>query len=347
MSLPSRSTVVAVRHHSKGPQGRVAMNPLKTLLSIAALWLWLGAIAHAGTVTYVYSDPQGTPLAEADANGTITATFDYRPYGVQALGTAPNGPGYTGHVNDPDTGLVYMQARYYDPATAHFLSMDPKHPAAGNAFTFNRYAYANNNPVVNIDPTGENAVITYNTDGSITIAVPVKFSGPGASTANISTIKADATARWSGVYNVGGQLTKVNVAIVDVNASTPKQAINNITLLNGPTSDKSSQGASFVRGGNSGEWNVTSRGMAQGESAHETGHLMGDKDYYTSGTNASGQRTSSPIAGYSSNLMGALGSSVFTDSRNMDVILSSPKNVIQYQPPPPPAPLPPRPLTTP
>ncbi|WP_168170351.1 RHS repeat-associated core domain-containing protein [Rhodanobacter sp. C03] len=116
----------------------------------------MAGVAHAsgGSVTYVYTDPQGTPLAEADANGNITATYDYMPYGSQALGTAPNGPGYTGHVNDPDTGLVYMQARYYDPSVGRFLSTDPVTPTAGNAFNFSRYAYANNNPIVNTDPDG-------------------------------------------------------------------------------------------------------------------------------------------------------------------------------------------------
>lgn len=114
----------------------------------------LGGLAHAGTVTYVYTDPQGTPLAEADASGTITATFDYAPYGSQAMGTPPDGPGYTGHVNDPDTGLVYMQARYYDPGVGRFLSVDPVGPSAGDVFNFNRYAYANNNPVNRIDPDG-------------------------------------------------------------------------------------------------------------------------------------------------------------------------------------------------
>ena len=122
--------------------------------SLVLLMLWLGGVAHAGTVTYVYTDPQGTPLAEADANGNITATFDYAPYGSQALGTAPSGPGYTGHVNDPDTGLVYMQARYYDPVVGRFISTDPVGPAAGNPFNFNRFAYANNSPAVNIDPDG-------------------------------------------------------------------------------------------------------------------------------------------------------------------------------------------------
>jgi RHS repeat-associated protein len=131
-------------------------------------WLALGLLfagTHAfaqstGTVTYVYTDPQGTPLAETDASGNITATFDYTPYGTYAPngtstpGPNPNGPGYTGHVNDPETNLVYMQARYYDPATGQFLSTDPMSPTEGDTFNFNRYAYASNNPVLNIDPTG-------------------------------------------------------------------------------------------------------------------------------------------------------------------------------------------------
>ncbi|THD04525.1 hypothetical protein B1991_17375, partial [Rhodanobacter lindaniclasticus] len=44
--------------------------------ALVLLMLWLGGVAHAGTVTYVYTDAQGTPLAEADASGNITATFD-------------------------------------------------------------------------------------------------------------------------------------------------------------------------------------------------------------------------------------------------------------------------------
>ena len=128
---------------------------------VCYLLVLLCGVAHANTVTYVYTDPQGTPLAEADANGNITATFDYAPYGSQVLGTPPNGPGYAGHVNDPDTGLVYMQARYYDPATGRFLSVDPFAPAAANVFNFGRYVYANNNPIKNTDPDGrESASLT-------------------------------------------------------------------------------------------------------------------------------------------------------------------------------------------
>ena len=119
---------------------------------VVALLLGLAEqLAHAGTVTYVYTDPQGTPLAEADASGNITATFDYKPYGSQVLGNPKAGPGYTGHVNDPDTGFVYMQARYYDSAVGRFLSIDPVSPRDGR---FARYNYASSNPVNRVDPDG-------------------------------------------------------------------------------------------------------------------------------------------------------------------------------------------------
>lgn len=121
--------------------------------------------SHAGTVHYYYTDPQGNVLAKADAQGNIIARYDYKPYGssVASLGVPPDGPGYTGHVNDPDTGLVYMQARYYDPETGRFLSVDPNTPTAANTFNFNRYEYANNNPVVNIDPDGRQGTMAAGT----------------------------------------------------------------------------------------------------------------------------------------------------------------------------------------
>jgi len=150
--------------------------------------LMAAGVVHAGTVTYVYTDLQGTPLAEADVSGNITATFDYAPYGSQALGSPPNGPGYTGHVNDPDTGLVYMQARYYDPSVGRFLSTDPVGPSTGNPFNFNRYNYANNNPIVNMDPDGRLTGSLLHQDeegtagpGYTTFVNPVEGSGGGSS----------------------------------------------------------------------------------------------------------------------------------------------------------------------
>jgi RHS repeat-associated protein len=142
---------------SFGPSREAKGKPMKatTILALFTLLVLHCVPALATeTVTYYYGNPQGTPLATADAAGNILSTSDYRPYGVQALGTAEPGPGYTGHINDPGAGLVYMQARYYDPVIGHFLSADPASSEASDYFGFNRYAYASNNPVLNIDPDG-------------------------------------------------------------------------------------------------------------------------------------------------------------------------------------------------
>ena len=118
--------------------------------------LLIGSSSHAGKVTYIHTDPQGTPVMESDAQGHITARYDYKPYGMpaQAMSGSPDGPGYTGHVNDPDTGLVYMQARYYDPHAGIFLSTDPVRPLLKDVLGFGRYTYVQNNPINSIDPDG-------------------------------------------------------------------------------------------------------------------------------------------------------------------------------------------------
>lgn len=128
---------------------------LTALLLLMAMVCASMGVAHAAeTITYYYTSPQGTVLAKADASGNILSNADYRPYGAQALGTPEQGPGYTGHVNDVDSGLVYMQARYYAPDVGRFLSEDPKPVNAGDNARFSRFSYASNNPMLNIDPDG-------------------------------------------------------------------------------------------------------------------------------------------------------------------------------------------------
>lgn len=61
--------------------------------------------------TYPLTDRQGMPEAETDAAGAVTQRFSYRPYGSLQSGASQTEPGYTGHANDPENGLTYMQAR--------------------------------------------------------------------------------------------------------------------------------------------------------------------------------------------------------------------------------------------
>jgi RHS repeat-associated protein len=88
-------------------------------------------------VTYIHTDGLGSPVARTDANGTVISRTRYEPYGYVASGVQPT-IGFTGHVNDVDTGLTYMQQRYYDPVAGRFLSIDPVIADANTGSSFNR-----------------------------------------------------------------------------------------------------------------------------------------------------------------------------------------------------------------
>ena len=142
---------------------------------VACLLMLTQIVSAANTVeitTYYHNDHTGTPVAATDENGNVLWREDYSPYGEQLTQdpkAATNRRGFTGHVQDRDLGLVYMQARYYDPVLGRFMAIDPVGVMPGNSFTFNRYAYANNNPYKYIDPNGEFAFL-----------VPVAIWGVGA-----------------------------------------------------------------------------------------------------------------------------------------------------------------------
>jgi RHS repeat-associated protein len=62
---------------------------------------------------------------------------------------------FAGHPSEPMTGLQYMRARWQNPLTGTFLSVDPVVANAADPQAFNAYSYARNNPVSFVDPTGE------------------------------------------------------------------------------------------------------------------------------------------------------------------------------------------------
>ncbi|WP_133155203.1 RHS repeat domain-containing protein [Kinneretia aquatilis] len=117
--------------------------------------------ASAGNQTqYVHTDALGSPVAHTNsaAQPVVMNRTRYEPYGFTAAGTKP-GPntssiGFTGHVNDPETDLVYMQQRYYDPIAGRFLSVDPVVTDAESGIGFGRYTYVNNRPYSGTDPDG-------------------------------------------------------------------------------------------------------------------------------------------------------------------------------------------------
>ena len=103
-------------------------------------------------------DCRGSTVAITDLCGDITDTFRYDTYGklIGRTGTSAVIFGYNGRdgvVTDPNA-LIYMRARYYSPAMKRFVNADIVPGRISNAVTLNRFAYANANPVMYIDPTG-------------------------------------------------------------------------------------------------------------------------------------------------------------------------------------------------
>lgn len=113
------------------------------------------------TITYYHNDALGSPVAATDEAGNVKWREEYQPYGSRLLkqdgGT--NDTWFTGKQEDKSNGLSYFGARWYDPVVGRFTGIDPVGFQEGNTHSFNRYAYANNNPYKYVDPDGRHPVI--------------------------------------------------------------------------------------------------------------------------------------------------------------------------------------------
>jgi len=132
-------------------------NILKTSLSfLLALLIALPAQA-ADRITYYHNDALGSPVAATSQTGQLLWRETYRPYGerlTKATASTNNHSWFTGKQEESALGINYFGARWYHPEVGRFLSGDPAGTTTGNIHSFNRYAYANNNPLSFIDPDG-------------------------------------------------------------------------------------------------------------------------------------------------------------------------------------------------
>ena len=84
------------------------------------------------------------------SGGAVTRRYDYDAYGAEkAPDPADANPfRYCGEYYDAESGQIYLRARYYAPGVGRFVTEDPARDG------LNWYAYAGNNPVMFVDPTG-------------------------------------------------------------------------------------------------------------------------------------------------------------------------------------------------
>jgi len=140
----------------------ILTNPIRYLLLSSMLLFSALASAELETI-YYHNDHLGNPVAATSATGELMWQEEFTPYGTRQIKQdgGLNHIWYTGKELDADTGLVYFGARWYDPSIGQFLSVDPVGVIPGNRFSYNRYAYANNNPQKYIDPDGEFAQLIW------------------------------------------------------------------------------------------------------------------------------------------------------------------------------------------
>ncbi|KAF1003616.1 MAG: tRNA(Glu)-specific nuclease WapA [Luteibacter sp.] len=270
------------------------------IAAVSLLCATASVATHAATkqVTYYYTDPQGTVLATADENGNIIERSDYRPFGEQALGSKQDGPGYTGHVNDSDSNLVYMQQRYYDPSIGRFMSIDPAPLDTSRLHNFARYTYANDNPLSFIDPDGREAELSWSTPYRVTSTIRYTMSGPSLPF-NTNDTNLQASRSLSGLVNINGKIVFLTTNAIFVPGSSNQSGTNHVTVVpdtNGVT--KSGRAETNKIGGNQVTVGVNGPDRANVYTiSHEFGHVAGAGDQYQGGLGVNGKTLSADVPG--------------------------------------------------
>ena len=121
------------------------------------------SVNYNGTEYFYVKNAQGDVTGLVSASGTRVVTYTYDAWGnlLSTSGTMASTLGsvnplrYRGYVYDTETGLYYLQSRYYNPTWGRFINADAYLSAGGEFASNNMFAYCENNPVVRKDNEGE------------------------------------------------------------------------------------------------------------------------------------------------------------------------------------------------
>lgn len=119
------------------------------------------SVSYAGSTYYYVTNLQGDVVALVDSYGNTAAEYTYDAWGdlLDTTGPMANSLGkrnplrYRGYVYDRETGLYYLQSRYYNPEVGRFINADGL-VSTGGLLGNNMFAYCENDPVKNVDHLG-------------------------------------------------------------------------------------------------------------------------------------------------------------------------------------------------
>jgi RHS repeat-associated protein len=112
---------------------------------------------RSGAVSYYQYDGLGSTRALTDDFGDATDTYDFEAFGtlLNSTGTTENNYLFAGEQYDPNARFYYLRARWMNPETGRFLTVDPFVGRIQDPVTLHKYLYASANPVMFVDPSGE------------------------------------------------------------------------------------------------------------------------------------------------------------------------------------------------
>ena len=132
------------------------------------------------TPTYLSYTPSNDTWISTNQTGDETGYWGYDAYGTLAFG-APTSPfGYSGQYADATTGLVNDRARWYEAQTGGFTTRDPAFSTTDTAYT-----YANDDPVTNVDPSGDGFTNQWYSNPSRTWRIQLSVRGTGLKVAGL------------------------------------------------------------------------------------------------------------------------------------------------------------------
>ncbi len=179
---------------------QLARASVVVLLGLLALLLPAPARAQTTTqvVEYYHTDLLGTVRAVTNQQGEVIRRHDFLPFGEELQPTVPppDKPLFTGKERDAETGLDYFGARYQRAGVGRFTTVDPVGGRLADPQTLNRYAYARNNPLRFVDPTGMYEIDAGCSNDKRCSAEAARFEGElrAAAGSKDATIAAAATA---------------------------------------------------------------------------------------------------------------------------------------------------------
>ena len=151
---------------------------MKSYYDAGAVRVAMRTGTSTGTVNYLLGDhlsSQALTLTSAGARLNTNTELRYYPWGGgrYVAGATPTSYNFTGQRQDSGSGLLFYNARWYDPAVGRFLAADTIVPDPQNPQNLNRYSYCGSNPLRFVDPSGHAGVDFWGGGGGVGMGLVV------------------------------------------------------------------------------------------------------------------------------------------------------------------------------